>query len=259
MRAPAPAGPRPLGLRERKKIATRRALRTAALRLAAERGWNRLTAEDIAVRAGVSPRTFFNYFSSKEEALVGPDPDAAARLRDAFLARPAGEEPVEAARQVAVAEAAVLAEERPDWALRMRLVERHPGLRPHLVASFTAREGRLAEAVADRTGTDAGRDLYPPLLAAATVCALRVSLQRWREGGFDRSLPALVDEAFTALAAGLPAPRAGGAVRESGPCPQPVVLPRRRRSTSSSDPSGSSPAPSTGPVGAGPDATNSRP
>lgn len=259
MRAPAPAGPRPLGLRERKKIATRRALRSAALRLAAERGWDRVTAEDVAVRAGVSPRTFFNYFSSKEQALLGPDPEASARLRDAFLARPAGEHPIEAARQVALAEATELTRERAEWALRMRLVEHHPGLLPELVASFTEGERRLAEAVADRTGTDARRDLYPLLLAAVTVCAMRVSLHRWREAGFARSLPALVDEAFTALAAGLPEPGASQSVEESAACPQPVVLPRRRRSTSRSEPSGSSPAPSTGPAGAGPDVTSSRP
>ncbi|WGW11989.1 helix-turn-helix domain-containing protein [Saxibacter everestensis] len=60
-----------LGLRERKKLATTRSLTSTARRLAAERGIDRFTIEDLADEAGISRRTFFNYFSSKEEALLG--------------------------------------------------------------------------------------------------------------------------------------------------------------------------------------------
>ncbi len=78
-----PAMEAPVSLRERKKLATRRLLRRAALDLVAERGLTNVTVEDIAEAADVSPRTFFNYFPSKEAALFGGDPDRAAELRDA--------------------------------------------------------------------------------------------------------------------------------------------------------------------------------
>lgn len=58
-----------MGLRERKKEETRAALAWAAIRLIVERGYDKVLVEDIAGAAGVSPRTFNNYFSSKEEAI----------------------------------------------------------------------------------------------------------------------------------------------------------------------------------------------
>ncbi|UVI37393.1 TetR/AcrR family transcriptional regulator [Brevibacterium spongiae] len=59
------------GLRERKKRERRQALRRAAIELALEKGYHHVTVEDICERCGVSRRTFFNYYSSKEEALLG--------------------------------------------------------------------------------------------------------------------------------------------------------------------------------------------
>jgi AcrR family transcriptional regulator len=63
------------GLRERKRIATRKAIQRAVLELALERGLERVTIEEISRVADISPRTFFNYFVSKEAAIVGDSPD----------------------------------------------------------------------------------------------------------------------------------------------------------------------------------------
>src|ERR1700761_8440647 len=90
----------PASLRERKKLATRRLLRKAALHLVAERGMANVTVEDIAAAADVSPRTFFNYFPSKEAVLFGGDPERAAELRERVAACAPGQPALEALRAV---------------------------------------------------------------------------------------------------------------------------------------------------------------
>jgi AcrR family transcriptional regulator len=65
----------PLGLRERKRIATRQAIQRAVLQLALKRGLEHVTIEEVSREADISPRTFFNYFVSKEAAIAGDSPD----------------------------------------------------------------------------------------------------------------------------------------------------------------------------------------
>jgi AcrR family transcriptional regulator len=196
------------GLRERKKLATRLALHAAALQLVAERGLEHVSVDDIAARADVSPRTFFNYFATKDDAVLGLDPDAGRQQVENLLARPAGESPVQALRSAARDQAAEMARDTEVWPLRMTVIDAHPTLLAKLTASFGATERALAEAIARRTGTRVGVDVYPTLLAGVAGVAMRTALHRWLATDFTASLPDLVDEAWAALAAGLPAPPA---------------------------------------------------
>src|SRR5258705_5932723 len=83
-------------LRERKKQATREALRAAALRLALERGPENVRVDDIAEAAGVSPRTYDNYFSSREQAIIAAvTAERASRVSAAVAARPAHGSPAD--------------------------------------------------------------------------------------------------------------------------------------------------------------------
>jgi AcrR family transcriptional regulator len=194
------------GLRERKKLATRLALHEAALKLVAERGLEHVSVDDITARADVSPRTFFNYFSSKDDAVLGLDPDAMQRQVRALHDRPADEPPVEALRAVAMEQALEMAGETELWPLRLTVIDAHPALIGRLAALFGESERVMAEAIAQRTGTRAGVDVYPTLLAGVAGVAMRTALHRWHATDFTASLPALLDEAWTVLAAGLRSP-----------------------------------------------------
>ena len=193
------------GLRERKKLATRLALHEAALRLVAERGLEHVSVDDIAERADVSPRTFFNYFPSKDDAVLGLDPAASDSMVESLRTRPAGESPVQAMRAVAHEQAGQMAEESELWPLRLRVIDAHPPLLARLAATFGRSERAMAAAIAERTGSHP-HDLYPLLLAGVAAAAMRSALHRWLAGDFTASLPDLVDEAWDVLAAGLPAP-----------------------------------------------------
>ncbi len=205
-----------LGLRSRKKLAARRALRSAAVRLVIARGLKNVTVEDIAAEADVSVRTFFNYFSSKEEAIVGPSPEVAAELRLALLARPAEEVPLVALQAVLIDLAIPYADRQEDWLLHMQVVRQEPTLLPSMLASFSAQERSLVEAVAERTATDPDRDLYPALVAAVAIAAFRVAMTHWRTRKGERSLSHLVEAAMTRVQAGLTVPESTVAALRMG-------------------------------------------
>ena len=194
------------GLRERKKAATRLALHEAALRLVAQHGLDGVSVDDIAARADVSPRTFFNYFATKDDAVLGLDPAELRRTADALAARPADEPAVEAMRAVQREQAVEMARETELWPLRLQVIEANPGLVGWLVTHFGEADRALASAVAERTGTDVDADTLPTLLALTAGAVLRTALHRWLTGGFTDSLPRLVDEAWDLLAQGLPGP-----------------------------------------------------
>jgi AcrR family transcriptional regulator len=199
------------GLRERKKQQTRAALSWAALRLAVERGPAAVTVEDIAAEAGVSPRTFNNYFASKYEAIVWRHLDRFARVADQLRTRPAGE-PLWTA--LTGAAEAVFGTPDPadpaptaEWTAGVRQLMAQPELRGEFVKAAAAAERELAAAVAERTGTDPDQDMYPRLVAAAVGTAVHVASEQWLRADPPVALAPLLDDALHQFEAGLPDPR----------------------------------------------------
>ena len=193
------------GLRERKKHDTRVAISRAALTLAIERGPDAVTVDDIAASADVSPRTVFNYFATKEEAILGFDPNRKLELGQSVLDRPKRETPLTTLRAAFVEIATGVPEVAEMSRARVQLVRDHPQLHPGYVAGYAALENALVDAVAQRTGLDPERSLYPRLVVSTAIAAFRVALDRAGPG--QASLIAAIDEAFDDLAGGLRPPR----------------------------------------------------
>ncbi|MBA9001392.1 AcrR family transcriptional regulator [Actinomadura cellulosilytica] len=169
------------GLRERKKEATRQAIHEAALRLAVEHGLDQVTVEAIADVAGVSRRTFSNYFAGKEDAVLYGDERRMSELMDEFAARPP-EEPSWAALRAAFDAQYERLGRRPDpeWAARARLAKKHPSLAARQMAHYSTMEQRLTGLIAEREEIPAASP-RPRVMAAAFLTCLRIATVIWTE------------------------------------------------------------------------------
>jgi len=168
------------GLRERKKLAVRRALSSAAVRLAVERGLENVTIEDITAEADVSVRTFGNYFSGKYEAICALGTDRARRIGAELLARPASEPLWEALVNSMLAHYEG-ADRAPDgeWLAGLKLVLTAPAIRGEYLKVNAEMQEVLAAAIATRARIDPSRDMYPQILAGAVIAAAQVAVRRW--------------------------------------------------------------------------------
>lgn len=207
------------GLRERKKRETFRALQSEARRLVTERGLDNVTVEEIATAANVSKRTFFNYFDSKEAAIVDAEPDTTIRLREALDARPADETPLQALRAAAMQ---MLHRQARGLQELTALVATNPGLAERQINAFTEFQRLIEQWAAERTGTDPATSVYPALLGSLTGVVTHLTVARWRPETGDTGFTELADEIFDLLASGLVAPQPVPA-RRSAPGPGATV------------------------------------
>ena len=201
-----------LGLRERKKLATRVALSHAAWSLMIERGLDAVTPDMIAEAADVSPRTFRNYFASREEAILDAFLQRGLPLVESLRARPAGEPVWDSLLELLPTAVAEIVGARDDLVVVMRAIRDNPAMLAQHLVVFERTYSRLAEVIAERTGTDAQHDLAPRLLAAAAASALKTSIELWAESDTDVLLPDLIREGLGRLRAGLPQGAAAPAV-----------------------------------------------
>ncbi len=181
------AGDAEPGRRDRKKSETRQALRQAAHQLFAERGFRQTTIEDITEAADVSRRTFFRYYSSKEDLLRAEVSDLLPVMLTALRGRPAGEPPLAAIHAAVGPIELILLRLLADW------------------------EQGIADVLLERAGVVPAAASEPERLratvrACAAASALRASAQLYRarypgEGLETGRLQPIVDQAFAALGA----------------------------------------------------------
>lgn len=188
------------GLRERHKESTRRSLEDAALRLFAEQGYDATTIEAIADSAGVSPRTFFRYFTAKDEVLDMGWVQRREQLADLVDAVRAGDDDHAAAAQVLVAMAESFQPERERILLRARALRSSAALRGRNADTTTAWEQTLAAGLARRRGL-AEPDARARAVAAAYTAVWRTALADWLRSA-DRPLPEVVTDSFGHLRRG---------------------------------------------------------
>ncbi len=213
------------GRRERKKLATRQALHRAAIELVEERGLANVTVEAITERADVAVRTFFNYFPSKEEAVLEREPDRTRRLCQAIADRPASEDPLTVLRQV-VSHYLLLRELDSSQLLRrMRMIAREPTLVALMAAHFEEMHTAAAIEIARRLGDDTP-GIYANLVVAAAFAACRVSLAEWHESGGTGDVSTVVNAAFDSLASGLIPPASPPPPNPPAPAPSSPEAPR---------------------------------
>ncbi|MEV0845536.1 TetR family transcriptional regulator [Streptomyces sp. NPDC049954] len=200
VQSPATATTPHLGLRERKKIKTRQAIRTATYRLIAAQGYEGTTVEQIAEAAEVSPSTVFRYFPTKEDIVLTEEYDPL--LEDALTNRPADESLVESLRQVMHH---VLRDQYENHAdevrVRSRLLNEVPALRARMLESFSLTTAMLCRVIAARTGRDAG-ELEVRAVAMGLIGAMSQTTLYWAEHHHEDNLSDLVDRALSPFANG---------------------------------------------------------
>jgi len=192
------------GLRDRKKAATRAALAAATAELAREHGLHSVTADAIAARAGVSTRTFHNYFASKEDAVLAYLESRVEEWIDLLRDRPAGEHFMDSLLTVALEIV-----RNTDWPFDeivacITLLEESNVLLSRQIEVERRSSQLLVEIIAERTGTDPASDVYPSLLNYAAMGAMRAAMETYMCGSTDRPVEDLIRDAFTHLRRGFP-------------------------------------------------------
>ena len=188
-----PAGSEELGLREQKKRQTRMAMHRAALELVVEHGLSAVTAQMIAERAGVSTRTFFNHWATKESAILGVIGDEGKRavtsLRDKLEVMPV-RDAMRAMMREAIANIPV---DQGLRELKKQVMEQEPAL--HLVNSgnLQAMQTELVEVLEQALEGEFARDhavILVQVSFALTRSAFAISMRRGIDlvGAFDQVL-----------------------------------------------------------------------
>lgn len=190
------------GLRERKRAATRHAIELAMLRLAVERGVDGVTVDEVSRAAEVSPRTFFNYFPTKEDALLGalpPEPGAEAAER--YVSKGFGGSPL-ADLEPLFTPLVLELEDHEVQNLRREVFRRNPGLATAAVGNGRRMEAVIAGLVRRRLAANprAGYDEDDVrLVSFLGYAALRAGWVAWAESSGELSLAEHLHRAFTAL------------------------------------------------------------
>lgn len=195
-----------LGLREQKKARTREAISAAAYRAFVERGFDRVTVDEIATAARISRRTFFRYFETKEAVVFQRHHERVEAFRQSLSQRYDGEAPYDFVRRALRKLGREYMASRNEVLMQHRIVESSSTLMGLEMALDREWEAALTDALlAGRTG-DPVLNRQARVLAGATFGVLRVVLREWFGKGGKPDLVRLGDAALDQLELGVPEP-----------------------------------------------------
>jgi AcrR family transcriptional regulator len=186
-------------LHKRTKDRMRAETASIGIQLFLEHGFDNVTVEDICAAAGLSRRSFFRYFSAKEEIVMSVFADLADRGWRAFLHRPV-DDALWAALRHSMDPMIEWAAADPDRAVAIiRLIDASPSLRAAFLDRVDSWRKLLAGVVSRRLGLEAANDLYAAVVAAAAMGAFVSGTRAWADAGGRDPLGELFDEAFAAV------------------------------------------------------------
>jgi len=198
-----------LGLRERKKQRTREALIDSAHALFCANGFEATTIDQIAESVDVSSRTFFRYFTSKEDVALALADEQITAVLEAFTAQPA-DIPVLTALRTAAVEVVRTYETDTRYHSLQNVISVNPALTAARIERATVRFDEVARMVGARMGVDPATDPRPYLVASVALCAVQTAVVAWRAAGHQAPDSELTGQAFDLLSTGLDYPAAGG-------------------------------------------------
>ena len=191
------ASEKPPGLRERKRRRTLARIAETGLKLFLENGYEATTLDALAAAAGISRRTFFYYFKSKEDVLLAQESSGVSQaLRSALLAQPPDQAPLAAARECLLQVASHY--ETKESVMIDRLLRSTEALRARKEAVYAGVERSLLEAMCERWPASAQREALRVVTMLA-IGTLRIALDSWRQENAKQPLAHYLRERFALL------------------------------------------------------------
>ena len=204
----APIETKGIDLRSKSRESLRAEIAEVAFRVFAERGFDQVTATEVAQAAGISRASFFRYFEAKEDAVFVVQEELGVDVAGALSARPDGEDAWTALRRALDVAVRTYQRDPDEMLARLRLIRCTPDLRSHQLDRLDEWKKAIGAALAKRLGAG-GEAIRVEALVAAALGAFDAALTRWSESDGAEDLIALIDEAFAAVAD--PFPRLGDA------------------------------------------------
>ncbi|GBU18787.1 MAG: TetR family transcriptional regulator [Methylobacterium sp. CG08_land_8_20_14_0_20_71_15] len=189
--------PEPRGLRARKRQETLERIAETGLRLFSQNGYDATTLDDIAKAAGISRRTFFYYFKSKEEILLDWQMRGfSASLHRAIMTQPPGKAPFEVVRDAMLALSVGFRTQ--EFISIDRVMRSSETLKARKQATYSLHENALHASLVE-LWPDPARSTSLRLVAMASLGAMRLAIEAWILAGGDQSVDTFLKAAFDGL------------------------------------------------------------